>query len=283
MWRSAAGRARAHLVQRVGQPRHELGLHKLGLAALELAVLLHGEGGGLQAELVDVVVARLQVAQVGRAAVHHGAGVGDAAALHLQVGEALQLVVRQGARWCLRAARSASAGCKALQQAREEPVFRAGSVRSRLGSRRPNAFTAVGGWDHARWPPARTLRARQRTCRHPAPSWRPSATGPLQRCRTPPAEPTCPRQKTTRHPGRGRSSGSTLACASTSRWRAGGCGDAHLHGRGAAAVANRTGPACRHVEDTILTGVPCTLLQCERIPSHGDTKVQIQPRELSLK
>jgi len=76
---------------------------------------------------------------------------------------------------------------------------------------------------------------------------------------------------------------STLACASASRWRAGGCRYAHLHGRGAAAVANRAGPACRHVEDTILTGVPCTLLQSERIPSHGDTKVQIQPRELSLK
>jgi len=131
VWPRGAGRARAHLVQGVGQPRHELGLHKLRLAALELAVLLHGEGGGLQAELVDVVVARLQVPQVGRAAVHHRAGVGDAAALHLQVGEALQLVVRQGARWCLRAAHSASAGCSALQQAREEPVFQAAGVRSR--------------------------------------------------------------------------------------------------------------------------------------------------------
>lgn len=33
---------------------------------------------------------------VGAALLHHGAGVGDAGALHLQVGQALQLVVGQG-------------------------------------------------------------------------------------------------------------------------------------------------------------------------------------------
>jgi hypothetical protein len=97
----------AHLIQGVREPGHELGLHELRLARLELALLLDREGGGLQAELGDTVVAGLQVLQVGRAALQDWAGVGNAAALDLQVGEALQLVVGQ----CL-GALQASHTCK---------------------------------------------------------------------------------------------------------------------------------------------------------------------------
>lgn len=41
-----------YLVQGVGQAGHQLGLHKLGLTTLELALLLHCEAGWLHAELV---------------------------------------------------------------------------------------------------------------------------------------------------------------------------------------------------------------------------------------
>ena len=85
-----------HLVKSVGEASHELGLDKLGLATLELALLLHCEGCGLQAELGHAVVASLEVLQIRRAALQHGAGVGDATALDLQVRQALQLIVGQG-------------------------------------------------------------------------------------------------------------------------------------------------------------------------------------------
>ena len=86
----------AHLVKSVGEASHELGLDKLGLATLELALLLHCERCGLQAELGHAVVASLEVLQVRRAALQHGAGVGNATALDLQVRQALQLIVGQG-------------------------------------------------------------------------------------------------------------------------------------------------------------------------------------------
>ena len=85
-----------HLVKSVGEASHELGLDKLGLATLELALLLHCEGCGLQAELGHAVVASLEVLQIRRAALQHGAGVGNATALDLQVRQALQLIVGQG-------------------------------------------------------------------------------------------------------------------------------------------------------------------------------------------
>ena len=69
-----------------------------GLATLELALLLHCEGCGLQAELRHAVVASLEVLQIRRAALQHGAGVGNATALDLQVRQALQLIVGQGLR-----------------------------------------------------------------------------------------------------------------------------------------------------------------------------------------
>ena len=84
-----------HLIQGVGEPRHELGLHELGLASLKLALLLDCEGGGLQAEFGDLVVSGLQVLQVRRAALQDRASVCNAAALDLQVGQALELIVCQ--------------------------------------------------------------------------------------------------------------------------------------------------------------------------------------------
>mmetsp|Transcript_25630 Transcript_25630/g.81384 ORF Transcript_25630/g.81384 Transcript_25630/m.81384 type:complete len:336 (+) Transcript_25630:54-1061(+) len=81
-----------HAVEGVGEAGHELGLDELRVATLELGVLLDGEGGGLHAEEVEVVAAGLDL-DVGGAGLNHGAGVGNAGALHLEVGEALQLVV----------------------------------------------------------------------------------------------------------------------------------------------------------------------------------------------
>lgn len=84
-------------VQGVGQAGHQLGLDELAVAALELGLLLHGEAGGLHAELLDLVVARLQLGQVCCARLQHRAGVGNARALDLEIGQSLQLVVGQGA------------------------------------------------------------------------------------------------------------------------------------------------------------------------------------------
>ena len=51
--------ARTHGIQGVGQASHQLGLDELGLATLEGGLLLDGEGGGLHAELLQLVVAGL--------------------------------------------------------------------------------------------------------------------------------------------------------------------------------------------------------------------------------
>ena len=59
------GRQSAHLVQRVCQAGHELGLHKLGLLVLELALLLDPEGCGLHAKLGDLVGPPLQAQGIG--------------------------------------------------------------------------------------------------------------------------------------------------------------------------------------------------------------------------
>lgn len=88
----------SHLIQCVGQAGHELGLHKVSVATLELALLLDSERGRLQAELGDLVVPGLQVLQVGGPTLQHRAGVGNAASLDLQVSQALELIVRE----CLR-------------------------------------------------------------------------------------------------------------------------------------------------------------------------------------
>ena len=91
-------RQQTHGVERVGQARHELGRDKLAVAALELRVLLDRERGRLDAELLELVAARLDVLDVRAAAVDHRAGVGQAAALDLQVRQRLQLVERERAR-----------------------------------------------------------------------------------------------------------------------------------------------------------------------------------------
>ena len=85
-----------HLVQSVGEASHELGLNKLRLATLELALLLDCKGCRLQAKFGHVVAAGLEVLQIRRTALQHGAGVGNATALDLQVRQALQLIVSQG-------------------------------------------------------------------------------------------------------------------------------------------------------------------------------------------
>lgn len=84
-----------HLVQGVGQTSHELGVNELGLSSLELRLLLDLEGGGLHAELVELVVTSGEILQVGGSTLDDRAGVGDTGALHLQVGQTLQLVEGQ--------------------------------------------------------------------------------------------------------------------------------------------------------------------------------------------
>ena len=48
-------------VQGVGQAGHQLGLDELRFATLELGLFLNSEGGRLQAELVNPVVASLEL------------------------------------------------------------------------------------------------------------------------------------------------------------------------------------------------------------------------------
>ena len=57
-------RQQLYLIQCVGEACHELGLHKLWLSVLELALLLDCEGSRLQAELLQPVASRLDVLQV---------------------------------------------------------------------------------------------------------------------------------------------------------------------------------------------------------------------------
>lgn len=80
------------LVQRVRQARHQPRLDELGLSALERRLLLDGERRRLHAELLNLVVASLEGLEVRGALLDDGAGVGDAGALDLEVGEALELV-----------------------------------------------------------------------------------------------------------------------------------------------------------------------------------------------
>ena len=84
------------LVQRVRQPRHQPRLDELGLAALERRLLLDRERRRLHAELLDLVVAGFHGLEVRGALFDDGAGVGDAGALDLEVGKALQLVEGDG-------------------------------------------------------------------------------------------------------------------------------------------------------------------------------------------
>ncbi len=84
-----------HRVQGIGQAGHELRLHELSLAVLELALLLHGERGGLHAEVLQLVGACLQLLQVRGAALQHRASVGNTGTLDLEVGQALNLVEGQ--------------------------------------------------------------------------------------------------------------------------------------------------------------------------------------------
>ncbi len=49
-----------HGVESVGEASHELGLDELAGSALEGGLLLDGERGGLEAELLELVVARLE-------------------------------------------------------------------------------------------------------------------------------------------------------------------------------------------------------------------------------
>lgn len=86
----------AYIIKGVCKAGHELGLHEFRLACLELGILLHGERGGLQAELAKFVVSRWNVLGVGGSPGNDGAGVGNASALYLQVCKALELVVREG-------------------------------------------------------------------------------------------------------------------------------------------------------------------------------------------
>ncbi len=91
-----------YLIQGVCEAGHELGRGELRLLALELRLLLHCEAGGLEAQLVDRVVAGLDVLQVAGAAVNDWAGVGNTRALDLQVCQALELVEGDGLGWGLR-------------------------------------------------------------------------------------------------------------------------------------------------------------------------------------
>jgi hypothetical protein len=83
------------LVQGICETGHELGLDKLSLPVLELALLLDSEGGGLQAKLLQLVASSLDVLQVGAALLQDWAGIRNTAALHLQVGQPLQFIVCQ--------------------------------------------------------------------------------------------------------------------------------------------------------------------------------------------
>ena len=84
------------LVERVRQARHQPRLDELGLAALEGRLLLDGERRRLHAELLDLVVSCLDGLEVRGALLDDGAGVGDAGALDLEVGQALELVEGDG-------------------------------------------------------------------------------------------------------------------------------------------------------------------------------------------
>ena len=84
------------LVERVRQASHQPRLDELGLAALEGRLLLDGERRRLHAELLDLVVAGLDGLEVRGALLDDGAGVGDAGALDLEVGQALELVEGDG-------------------------------------------------------------------------------------------------------------------------------------------------------------------------------------------
>lgn len=84
------------MVEGVSEAGHESGLDEFRVAALELGFFLDGEGGWLEAELVESVSAWLEVLDVGGAALDGWAGVGEAGALDLEVGKALELVKGQG-------------------------------------------------------------------------------------------------------------------------------------------------------------------------------------------
>mmetsp|Transcript_8442 Transcript_8442/g.15111 ORF Transcript_8442/g.15111 Transcript_8442/m.15111 type:complete len:469 (-) Transcript_8442:34-1440(-) len=86
----------ADTVQSVGQTGHQLGLLEVGDRLAIRRRNLHLEAGGLQAHVVDLVVASTQV-QLGLGRVgNDGAGVGQTSTLHLHVGQRLDLVVGQG-------------------------------------------------------------------------------------------------------------------------------------------------------------------------------------------
>ena len=81
-----------HLVKSVGKTSGKTSLHELGLATLELRLLLDGERSGLHAELAEFVRTSLEVLDVAGSTLDGGAGVGNAGTLDLKVGQTLQLV-----------------------------------------------------------------------------------------------------------------------------------------------------------------------------------------------
>lgn len=83
----------AHLVQGVREAGHQLGVHELGLTALELRLLLDSELGGLHAEAIQLVVAGLQVRRTTGRLLQGRASVGAPSALDLVVSKGLDVIV----------------------------------------------------------------------------------------------------------------------------------------------------------------------------------------------
>lgn len=75
-------------------PSHVRAALTAGRAADGATALTHPDFGGLQAQLLQLVAARLDVGQVGGALLDHGAHSSQAGAPHLVVRHVLQLLVR---------------------------------------------------------------------------------------------------------------------------------------------------------------------------------------------
>jgi hypothetical protein len=83
-----------NLIEGVGEAGHELGVLELSWGVLANTLGLHGEGGGLKAELLHVVLAGLEAETI-NATGNGGALVGCASSLDLHVGLALDLIEGQ--------------------------------------------------------------------------------------------------------------------------------------------------------------------------------------------
>lgn len=121
-------------------PRRAAGL--ILRAPLHLRLLLHGEAGGLHAELAQLVGARLEVLDVGGTLIQGGAGVGNARALHLQVGQALQVVERQSVGG-LRRGKVGREG--RLQRVSRKPACRSSSERKAKAAQGGRRLRRAGG------------------------------------------------------------------------------------------------------------------------------------------